>query len=187
MAEVYRQIIEKVKPELAKAMSFLEKELAKLRTGRASTSLVEDIMVPCFGQNLPLKQLGAISISEPRQIVIQPWDKSYIEPIIGAFSKQNMGLSPVVDKDVIRINLPLVDEEYRKNIVKIVSEIEEEAKKTIRKWRDEAWDEIQEKFKEGIVREDDKFRGKDELQKLIDDHNKKVEEAGERKKKEIMS
>ncbi len=187
MPEIYQQIISKIKPELEKVLSFLEKELAKLRTGRASVSLVEDIVVSCFGQNLPLKQLAAISIPEPRQIVIQPWDKSYIEPIVAAFSKQDMGMVPSVDKDVIRINLPLIDEEYRKNFVRISSEMQEEARKTIRKWRDEAWDEIQSKFKEGVVREDDKFRGKDELQKLIDDYNKKVEDLGERKKKEIMS
>jgi len=184
--EDYNQIIEKIKPEMEKAMGFFERELAKIRAGRASVSLVEDIIVECFGQKMPLKQLAAISSPSPKDIVIQPWDRSYIEQIEKAISQSSIGASPVIDKETIRISLPPLSEEYRKSLLRILSEKQEETRKTIRRWRQKAWDEIQEKTKSGEIREDDKFRAKDKLQELIDQYNKKIEEAGERKKKEIM-
>lgn len=182
----YKEIIERIKPELDKVINFLERELAKIRATRASTSLVEDITVECFGQKFPLKQLAAISLPEPRQILIQPWDKSYLEPIEKALLQSSIGTTPVVDKDVIRINLPPLTEEFRKNLAKKVSEREEMARQTVRRWREEAWREIQEKFREGKISEDDKYRGKDELQDLIDEYNERIEKMGERKKKEIL-
>lgn len=182
----YKEIIEKIRPELEKVIRFLEGEVAKIRTGRVSPSLVEDIQVDCFGQKLPLKQLAAISCPEPKQILIQPWDKSYIEGIEKALSQSSILASPIVDKEVIRINLPALTEEFRKNLLRVIAEKQEEARKTIRRWREEAWKEIQEGFKEGKIREDDKFRAKDELQELIDEYNKKTEDLGEKKKREIM-
>lgn len=183
---MYKEIIEKIKPEFEKVINFLEGELTKIRTGRASPSLVENTIVECFGQKFPLKQLAAISSQGPKQIIIQPWDKSYIEPIEKALSKSSLGTSPIVDKDLIRISLPPLSDEYRKDLLRIISEKQEEARKTIRRWREKAWDEIQEKFKEGEIREDDKFRAKDELQELVDKYNEKIEEMVDRKKKEIM-
>ena len=183
---MYKEIIDKIKPELEKVISFLEGELTKIRTGRASPSLVENTIVECFGEKFPLKQLAAISSQGPKQIIIQPWDKSYIEPIEKALSKSSLGTSPVVDKDLIRISLPPLSDEYRKSLLRIISEKQEESRKTIRRWREQAWDEIQEGFKNKEIREDDKFRAKDELQKLVDKYNEKIEEMVERKKKEIM-
>jgi len=183
----YKELIKKIKPELEKVIIFLERELSKVRTGRASVSLVEDIVVDCFGQKMPLKQLAAISSPEPKQIVIQPWDKSYIEPISNGISKSSLGAAPIVDKDIIRISLPPMSDEYRKSLLRMLSEKQEEARKTIRHWRGEIWEDIQEKAKEGEIREDDKFRAKDELQKLIDEYGKRIDELGERKKKEIES
>ena len=182
----YKEIINKIKSELDKVIGFLDRELAKIRTGRASISLVEDIIADCFGKTFPLKQLGAITLSGPRQILIQPWDKSYLESIEKAIRQAGGGLNPIVDKDAIRINLSPLSEEFRKDLLRVLSEKQEEVRKTIRRWREEAWGEIQRKFKEGEIREDDKFRAKDELQDLIDEYNQKIEELGERKKKEIM-
>lgn len=184
---MYQEIINKIKPETEKTISFFEGELAKIRTGRATPSLVEDIIVNCFNQELPLKQLSAISISGPREILIQPWDSSYIEGIVTALIKAGLGISPIVDKNVVRIILPSLNEEYRKNLLKIVSDKQEEIRITIRRWREEAWKEIQEKTREGKIREDDKFRAKDELQKIIDKYNEKIEQIGEKKKREIMA
>jgi ribosome recycling factor len=183
----YKQVVNKIKPEADKVMQFLSKELDKIRTGRASASLIEDIMVDCFGQKMPLKHLAAISSPEPKQLVIQPWDRSYIESIEKAVSNSSIGASPVVDKDVIRITLPQMSDDYRKGLVRILSEKQEEARKTIRYWRSEIWEEVQNREKEGEIREDDKFRAKDELQKIIDEYGKKIDELGERKKKEIES
>jgi len=182
---MYQDIVNRIKPELDKVISFLEKELSKVRTNRATPSLVEDVVVECFGQKFPLKQLAAISIPEPKQILIQPWDKSYIGGIVQALEKTGIGANPIVDKEIIRINLPPLSEEYRKNLIRMISEKEEQARKTIRKWREESWNEIQEKTKQGEVREDDKFRAKDELQELVNEYNKKIEELGKNKKKEI--
>ena len=181
----YKTIIQDIKPELDKVINFFVGELAKIRTGRANPSLVEDVVVECFGQKYPLKQLAAISTPEVKQILIQPWDKSYLEGIVQALEKTGIGANPLVDKDVIRINLPPMSEEYRKNLTRLISEKEEQSRQTIRKWREEAWSEIQEKTRAGEIREDDKFRAKDELQKVVDEYNKKVEDEGNKKRKEI--
>ncbi|MEA3344246.1 MAG: ribosome recycling factor [Patescibacteria group bacterium] len=182
---MYKEIIDKIKPELEKTINFLAKEFMKFRTGKASPSLVEDIIVESFGQKFPLKQLASISLSGPRQITIQPWDKSYIESIEKSILQSSLGISPIVEKDVIRISLPILSDEYRKDLLRILSEKQEDARKTIRRWREQAWDEIQKKAKSGEIREDDKFRAKDELQDLVDEHNKKIEDMTERKKNEI--
>lgn len=180
----YQEIISKIKPECEKTISFLSGEMAKIRTGRASPALVEDVVVDCFGQKFPLKQLAAISTPEPRQIAIQPWDSSYITGIVSALERTGVGANPIVDQTTIRVNLPSVTSEYRQELMRLISEKQEEARKTIRKWREKGWEEVQEGFKNSLIREDDKFRAKDDLQELVDDYNKKIEEIGEKKKKE---
>lgn len=182
---MYKEIIDKIKPEMDKAITFLERELVKIRTGRANPALVEDVVCECFGQKFPLKQLAAISTPKPKEILIQPWDKSYIGGIVSSLEKTGVGANPVVDKDIIRIILPPLTEEYRKNLLRLLSEKKEQSREGVRRWRDKAWNEIQERFKEGEIREDDKYRGKEELQKLVDEYNEKIEEIGERKKREI--
>jgi ribosome recycling factor len=181
----YKEIIDDIRPELDKTISFLEGEFGKIRTGRASPSLVENVVVDCFGEKFPLKQLAAISVPEAKQILIQPWDKSYVEGIVAALSKTGVGAQPIVDKDSIRINLPALSEDYRKTLVHMISEKQEESRKTIRRWRETAWEKIQTKSREGEIREDDKFRAKDELQKLIDEYGDKVESLGDKKIKEV--
>ena len=182
---MYQDIINKIKPELDKTIEFLEKEMAKIRTRGASVSLVEDIEVDCFDQTFNLKQLAAISVTKPREIVIQPWDKSYLESIEKALSRSSLGANPIVDSEVIRLVLPPLSAEYREDLLKVIGQKKEEARQTIRKWRGEAWDEIQDLTREGKIREDDKFRAKDELQELIDDYNEKIEKMTKNKEKEI--
>lgn len=184
---MYKEIINKIKPEIEKVLSHYRGELSKMRTGRASPSLVEDSQVECYGQLLPLKQLATISLGDSRSILIQPWDKSILPAIEKAISSSNLNLNPIVDGDKIRIQLPSMTEENRKNLVKILKEKMEEARVSIRRWREKAWEEIQEGFKKGEIREDDKFRGKDELQKMIDECNEKVEELGKKKEEEILT
>lgn len=182
---MHKEIIEKIRPELEKTLEHLKSEVKRLRTGRAAPSLVEDIEVDCFGSRMPLKQLAAISVSGPRQIVIQPWDDSYIKPIEEAVSQSDLGASPVVDKNTIRISLPELTQDYRNELLKLLAEKKEETRQTIRRWREEAWKEIQEKTESGQIREDDKFRAKEDLQKLVDDYNQKAEEIVQTKEKEI--
>ncbi len=182
----YKEFIDKARPEFEKALKFLENEIAKIRTSRASPSLVEDIEVNAFGSKFALKQLGAISAPQTNQIVIQPWDISYIEPIEKAISQSGLGMSSAVDKNVIRIGLPLLTEEYRQGLIKILNEKGEQARQTIRHYREDAWNKIQDAFKAKNISEDDKFRGKDELQKLIDEYNEKIKNLIEKKKNEIV-
>ena len=181
----YREIINKIKPELEKVVGFLDREMSKIRTGRATPALVEDVVVDCFGQKFPLKQLAAISSPDPKQILIQPWDKSYVEGIVSALSNTGVGANPIVDREAIRINLPPMSEEYRKDLRRLISEKMEETRKTVRHWREKAWEEVQNSAKEGLIREDDKFRAKEDLQKLVDEYNEKIEKIGEKKTKEI--
>lgn len=182
----YKEIVKKLEPEFDKALQYLDRELAKLHTGRASASIVEDLVVDCFEQKFPLKQLAMISIPEARQIVVQPWDQSYFEPIQKAIENSQLGLSPAVDGAVIRVMIPDLTGEYRQNLIKLIAKTQEDARQTMRRARDNAWSQIQRLEREGEIREDDKFRAKDELQKMIDNYSKKIEEAGERKKKEIQ-
>lgn len=180
-----KEIIEKTRQELHKVVDFFGREIAKIRTGQASPSLVEDVMVDVFGQSLPIKQLAGISCPERRQILIQPWDKSYVELIEKALFKTQLGAMPVVDKDTVRISLPSLTQDYRKELVKMLGQKTEQAKQVMRKWREGAWGEIQSKARDGNIREDEKFRGKEELQKLVDEYYAKVDALAERKKKEI--
>ncbi|MEA3295968.1 MAG: ribosome recycling factor [Patescibacteria group bacterium] len=182
---MYKEIINNIKPELDKVIDFLEKEAQKIRTNRISPSLVEDIVADCFGQKFPIKQLATISVRGPREIIISVYDKSYLEPIEKAISQSSASVSPIIDQETIRLNFPPLTEDYRKDLAKFISEKQEDARKTIRHFRENAWREIQDKQRSGEISEDNKFRGKDELQDLINEYNKKIEEIGERKKKEI--
>lgn len=183
---MYQDIINRIKPSLEKILSVLKEELASLRTGRASPALVENIEIECYGTKMPLSQLAAIHSPEPRSVVIQPWDKSILNQIESEIRVKRPDFSPVLDGEIIRIGLPPLTEEKRKELARIVGQKIEEARINVRQKREQAWAEIQRLAKEGKIREDDKFRGKDELQKVIDEYNEKIEEVGERKKEEIM-
>ena len=183
----YKDFTNAMKPELEKAMLFFSKELSKIRTGFISPSLVEDVIVEVFSQKMPLKQLATITCPEPRQLLIQPWDSSSIEPIQRALSQGALNISPVAEKDFIRINLPPLTQELREALVKVLGEKSEEARKVVRKTREDVWEKIQEAVKKGDLREDDKFKGKQELQKFIDEYNKKIEDLRMKKEKEILS
>jgi ribosome recycling factor len=182
---MHKEIIEKAKKEFDKALEFVTREIAKIRTGQANPSLVEDVKVNIFGELMALKQLGSITCPERRQILIQPWDISYIEPIEKALQQSSLGTSPVVDGAAIRVHLPMLTQEYRQQLSKLLGEKAEDARQTMRKSRDEAWEEIQAKTRTGEIREDDKFKGKEDLQKLIDEYSKRIEELVERKKQEL--
>lgn len=179
-------IIEKIKPGLEKTIDYLKQELAGLQTGRATPSLLENLEVECYNQKMPLKQLAAIQMPEPRLIIVRPWDKSIIPDIEKAISRSKLGLSPVTEEDFIRLNVPPLSEERRKEIVKILQEKVEECRISIRRHREDVWKEIQTMEQNKEISEDDKFKAKDDLQKLVDEYNKKIEEISNKKKEEIM-
>jgi ribosome recycling factor len=181
----YKQIIEKIEPELKKAINFLEEEMLKIRTSFLSPSLVEDIEVEIEGNQLSVKELAAISLISSREMSIQPWDKSYLQPIQKAIEKSSLGIAPVISKDSIRLSAPSISQEYRKKLLQVVADKKEDTRKTLRHFREEAWKKIQEESKKGGISEDDKFRAKDKLQKLVDEYNEKISGITERKSKEI--
>lgn len=182
---MYKQILDAIKPEMDKAMGFLDRELTKIRTGRVSTSLVEDLMVDYHGEKTPLKQVASISVSGPRTIFIQPWEKDTILNIEKNILSSNLGINPIVEGDSIKIILPPLSEEYRKNLLRVLNDKLQMTRMAVRRWREEGWRKIQDGFRQGKIREDDKFRAKDELQDLIDEYNDKIKEKEEQKKKEI--
>lgn len=184
--ESYKDVIKGIEPEIKKSFSFLEEELQKIRGSRVSISLIEDLEVECFGKKFPLKQLAAISLGEgPRELIINPWDESYIEGIEKALLKYSSG-SPSVQGKIIKLSFPPLSEEYRKELIQKINNLAEAVRQTIRKWREKAWSEIQEKTRQGEIREDDKYRAKDELQELVDDYNQKIADKIAQKKREIM-
>jgi ribosome recycling factor len=182
----YQEIIKKIKPKYEEIIDFLRKELQSIRTSRISSSLIENVEVEYFGQKFRLKQLAAISISGTREITLSPWDNSYFEPILKTLEKKSLGGSLSVEKNVIKIIFPPLSEEFRKDLLKVLSEKKEQARQKIRKLREEAWGRIQTAFREGKISEDDKYRGKDELQDLVDEYNEKIDEICQEKEKEIL-
>ncbi|MBI4122743.1 MAG: ribosome recycling factor [Parcubacteria group bacterium] len=181
-----KELLVKTRQDMGKALDFFVKELSKVRTSHASPAMVEDIQVTAFSQKMVLKQLASISCPEPRSLLIQPWDRSYLEPIEKALFAASMGASPIVDKDTIRLSFPPLTEEFRKSLAKAISMKAEEARKTIRKCREDAWDQLQNWSRTGTIREDAKFKGKDELQKFVDEYQGKIESLKERKIKELQ-
>lgn len=183
---MYKKLIDDLKPELEKATIHLKEELMKVKTGRATPVMIEDIEVECYNQKLPLKQLASISAPQSRVLIVQPWDKAILQDIERSIRNKS-GFSPIVDGEIIRINIPTLSEEQRKEYRKIIADKSEETKISIRLQREKVWKLIQDMEKNGELREDDKFRAKDDLQKVIDDYNKKVDEMKKNKESEVMT
>ncbi|HBP01085.1 MAG TPA: ribosome recycling factor [Candidatus Moranbacteria bacterium] len=184
---MYESLISGKRADLEKAMEHFKFELGKLRTGRANPSLVEDVMVDYYGSRTPLKQIAAINTPEPRQITIQPWDRGAISAIEGAIRESDLGINPVNDGILIRLSIPSLTEERRRDLVKVLNGKAEEGRIAVRNIREDAWKEIQDLEKKGDISEDDKFRAKEKLQVLIDEYNKKIEEIREKKEIDIMT
>lgn len=177
---------EEAKERMVKTLTALDRDFNKVRTGRASAALLEGIRADYFGQPTPLNQMASISVPEARLIVIQPWDPKSCEPIEKAILASDLGLTPQNDGKVVRIAIPPLTEERRKDLVKVVRRMGEESKVAVRGARRDANEMLKEFKKEGELSEDDMFRGQDEVQKLTDLYVKKVDEAVAAKEKEIM-
>lgn len=178
---------ELLKPKLNNILEHLKNESASLRTGRASPALVEDLEVEYYGAKTPLKALASIASPEPRQIVIQPWDKNVLGPIQKAIQSSPLGINPIAGKDMIRLVIPSLTEERRKELIKLLGRHLEDARIQVRREREDALKEIDRKEKAKEISEDEKFRKKDEIQKMVDEANKKIGEIGSAKEKEIMT
>ena len=169
-----------------KAIDALKHEISLVRTGRATPSLVENLQVEAYGTDTPLIQLAAISAPEPRQIVIQPWDKSLIKAIEKAITNSDLGLAPSNDGNLIRLNLPTLTEERRKDLVKVLHKKVEEGRVEIRTLRRHAHDEMKAKEKSSGVSTDDVKRAETALQKLTDRYILMADDIQKAKEKEIL-
>ena len=171
---------------MSRALDALERDLAAIRTGRAATALVERIPVEYYGTSTPLNQLASISVPEAHSIVIQPWDRSALGAIEKAIQKSEVGLMPNVDGTAVRLNIPPLTEERRKDLVKLVHKRMEEARVEIRNHRRDVADEIKKPEKDGDVTPDESRREQDLLQKVTDRWTAEVDRVGKHKEQEIM-
>ena len=169
-----------------KSIESLKKEFGSIRTGRASLSLLDNIKVDYYGTPTQLAQVATLGIPEPRQITIQPWEHKLIPDIEKAILKSDLGLMPSNDGKTIRINIPTLTEERRKQLVKVVKKSAEEAKVAIRNIRRDINDKIKKSEKEQHLSEDDVKRLQEEIQKLTDQHIARVDDVLHHKEKEIM-
>lgn len=175
-----------LKQNLEKIIEHLKHEVASLRTGRATPALVEDLEVDYYGAKTPLKAIAAISSPEARQLVIQPWDKGAMPAIEKAIQGSSLGLNPVADRDAIRLTIPQLTEERRKELAKLLGRHLEDARIAVRREREEALKEIDYAEKAKEISEDEKFRMRNEAQKIVDGINNKIDEVGSGKEREII-
>jgi ribosome recycling factor len=162
------------------------KDLSKLRTGRANLSLFEDIKVEYYGTLTPVNQLASLGIPDPTLITIQPWDPSLLEIVDKAVRAADLGLNPINDGKTLKIPIPPLDDERRQEMAKKIKRMLEDEKTALRNMRRETKDEIEQFEKDKKISEDEKFNGLEQLQKVIDDYSKKIEEIAAVKEKEIL-
>ena len=180
------EIITAADHKMARAVEILERDLQGIRTGRASTALVERIHVDYYGTETPLNQLAGISVPEAHQIVIQPWDRSVLGAIEKAIIKSDIGLMPNVDGTVVRLNIPQLTEERRKDLVRVVHKRMEEARVEIRNLRRDAADTLKREERDGEVGADEARRQLDALQKTTDRFIAEVDRVGQVKEQEVL-
>jgi len=179
---MYKEIIEESKINFDKTIAHFKEDLGKIRTGRASTAIVDNLMVEYYGNRSPLKQVASISVPEPRTIIISPWDKGALLIIEKAIKESDLGLNPMNDGQIIRINVPALTEDRRKEFVKMLNQEAENARVAVRKGREDVSDEIQAL----TIGDDDKFQGKEKLQKVVEEYNAIIEEHRKKKELDIM-
>lgn len=184
-AEVNKHI-DHARELMDQSVEHLQKELVKISTGKASTSMLEGIFVDYYGAPTPLNQVANVSIADTRTLVIQPWEKNMLAPIEKAIFEANMGVTPQNDGEVVRINIPPLTEERRKDLVKKVKALGEDAKVSVRNARREAMDQIKKAVKEGFPEDAGKSK-EDEVQKLTDKHIENIDRTVEAKEKDIMT
>jgi ribosome recycling factor len=179
-------IYQERRENMVKAVAALKKDLKRVRTGRASLSLLDGVKVDYYGTLTPVSQLATLAVPESRLITIQPWDATVIKEIEKAILKSDLGLTPSNDGKIVRIAIPPLTEQRRKELVKVVHKICEEYKVSIRNLRRDANELVKELKKESQISEDDAFKSQDKIQKMTDEHIKLVDECYKEKEKEIL-
>ncbi len=181
-----KQVLQSTKEKMDKAIQAYTRELASVRAGRASASLLDKITVDYYGAPTPINQLASVSVPEARLLVIQPYDKSQVSEVEKAILKSDLGLNPTNDGTVIRIAIPALTEERRRELVKLVKKYSEDAKVAVRNVRRDANDDLKKLEKNGEITEDDLKGYSEDVQKLTDEHIAKIDSITKDKEKEIM-
>jgi ribosome recycling factor len=181
------EVLSELKQQMEKAKDALKRDLAKLRTGRAHAGMLDSIRVDYYGTSTPIGQMATISVPEPRLITVKPWDKSQVQPVEKALRESDLGLNPQVDGEVIRVPIPPLSEERRKDLVKIAKKQGEECKVGIRKARHEALDMLNEIKSNGDASEDDVERAKKKAEESVSEAGHQVDQIIQQKEKEILT
>jgi ribosome recycling factor len=180
------ELLKELRERMNRSVEALQDDLMSIRTGRASPALVEKLPVEYYGTMTPLNQMASIAAPEPRLLVVKPWDPSALGDIERAILKSDLGLTPMNDGKLIRLNIPRLTEERRRELVKLVSRRVEEGRIAIRNLRRDALQDLKDFEKEKMISEDDFFRGKDDIQELTDEFIQQIDEIGKRKEEELM-
>jgi len=181
-----KEVLKELEKRMKVSLEHFRKDLSKLRTGRANISLFEDIKVEYYGTLAPLNQVATLGIPEPTLISVQPWDPSLLETIDKAIRSADLGLNPINDGKILKIPIPPLDEERRREMARRIKKMLEEEKTALRNMRRESKEEIEKLEKDKKITEDDKFNGLEQLQKIMDEYTKKTEEVAAAKEKEIL-
>lgn len=176
-----------LKKRISEIEEWLKKEFSTLRTGRATLAILDSIKVQSYGSQMHINQVASVSIEDPRTIRVAPWDKSLAKEIEKSVLESDLGLSVVSDDAGLRIIFPELTSERRESLIRLAGQKLEEARISLRKERDDTKNNIQKQKKDGLINEDDEVRLKQEMQKMIDEANKKLEEMTNNKEKEINS
>lgn len=179
-------VYQDTKENMEKVIGALKKDLKRVRTGRASLSLLDGIKVDYYGTLTPLNQLATLAAPESRLLTIQPWDVTVIKEIEKAILKSDLGLTPSSDGKIVRIAIPPLTEQRRKELVKVVNKICEDYKVSVRNLRRDANELVKEMKKEGTIAEDDAFKSQEKIQKITDDHTQLIDACYKDKEKEIL-
>jgi ribosome recycling factor len=179
--------LDTMEEKMMKTLEFVHNEFAKIRTGKASTSLVENIQVEAYGTHMRLRELAGISTPEPRMIVIQPWDATLVQSVVHAIQKSELGINPVVDGKIIRVPIPELDAERRKELDKVIKHMAEEGRVAIRNERRHGIEAVKKLQKDGKITEDDLKHAEKEIQNKTDEYIKEIDTVLAHKEKEILA
>lgn len=180
------EIVFEAEEKMEKTEVKIHEDFASIRTGKASPSLVENIRVDCYGTSMRMRELAGITTPEPRMVLIQPWDAANVDPIRKAIEEANIGIMPLIDGKNIRLPIPELSEERRKEMTKLISKMAEDGRIAIRHIRRDAMDAIKKIQKEGKIAEDDLKHGEKEIQQVTDKYTKKIDEQLKHKEDELM-
>ena len=186
MATEEKPVLSRYGDRMDKAVAALKEEFASLRTGRASASLLDQINVEAYGSTMPINQVGAVSVPEPRMITVSVWDKTMVSAVEKAIRSSNLGLNPVVDGQSLRIPIPPLTEERRRDLAKVAGKYAEQQKVAVRNVRRDANDDLKKAEKDGVINQDEQKRMETDIQKLTDEAIRRVDEALKTKEQEIM-